>query len=460
MSQLVLIPGLICLILILRGRTRDALLSVYFPILLLLPEQYTIRLPHLPELSISEVCVIPLGAIALFELIRGGRLRPMDYLVASFVFSLSTTEVLYEHVTKDGIFIAVTAFVNMLLPYAVGRMMIEPHNRLPAVRRMVLLVLLLGIPGVFEWRMGRNFYGPIGSVFGAAIPAVTRLRGSHGRFAAAFLDAEMAGAAIAMVTALNAWLATVSKKQLHPGAERFWLWRQRYHLAGILLLAYIFFTQSRGPEIAVAAGYLILQITRFKKIKLGTAVVAVLLAAGAVAAYQYFDNLTNVADINDIHDEQQGSALYRRRMIELFQPIIEQGGWLGWGYKSFPHAHGLGNLDNGVQSIDNEFLYVALGQGHLGFLLFSLIAGESIRSLVLRSWSFAGQQDQAFAISMLAVMVILWISLATVYMGVQLPQFAFLLIGWSQSIAPGRSMQLPAPSPVASSRYLFRRVFT
>jgi hypothetical protein len=461
MSEFVLIPGLICFFLIMGDRTSTAFLAVYLPTLFLLPTQFTIRLPHLPELAISEICVIPLGIVGIIRLMQRGRLQLMDFLVTAFLISLSVTEVLNEHVTKDGIFIAVTAFIAMLLPYAVGRTMIEPENRIITVRRIVLLVLLLGVPGMFEWRMGRNLYAPLGQLFGASLSPFIQLRGSHGRFSASFTDAEMAGIAIAIAAALNGWLAFLWRKKLWPDPGMLFTWLEKSHMAEILLLAYVFLTQSRGPELALIAGYLILQIPRFKKTKVAMAVVAVLLAVGAAAAYQYFNQLTDVADVNDIHDEQQGSALYRRRMIELFQPILQQGGWLGWGYKSFPHAQGLGNLDNGVQSVDNEFLYVHLGQGRLGFFLFLLIAVESLRTATLSSWRLEGPQDRAFALSMLASLVILWISLATVYMGVQLPQIAFLLIGWGQSIFATRDTVPVALERVSTNpRFYFRRVFS
>ena len=54
MTEFVLVPSLICLFLIVRDRVSTALLAVYLPTLFLSPMQYTIRLPHLPELSVSE----------------------------------------------------------------------------------------------------------------------------------------------------------------------------------------------------------------------------------------------------------------------------------------------------------------------------------------------------------------------------------------------------------------------
>ena len=99
MTEIVLVPSLICLFLIVRDRASTALLSVYLPTVFLLPVQYTIRLPHLPELSVSEICVIPLGIVGLIRLIQRGPLQLMDFLVTGFLISISITEVLNEHVT-------------------------------------------------------------------------------------------------------------------------------------------------------------------------------------------------------------------------------------------------------------------------------------------------------------------------------------------------------------------------
>jgi hypothetical protein len=460
MSQLIFVPGLICLLFVMydSGWGMDtALLSVYLPTLFLLPHDYSIRLPHLPDLSISQICVIPLGVVALFRLVRRGSFVLMDFLVPAFLISLTISEVLYEKVTKDGIQLAVVSFISMLLPYAIGRTVIEPGNRIVVVRRIVLLVLLLGVPGFFEWRMGRNLYAPVGNFFGVAMSPNIQLRDGRGRMAAAFEDSEIAGTAIAMVFALNAWLAFLWRTRTWQNPDALFIFLEKYHIAEILLVAYVYLTQSRGPKLALIGGYLILQIPRFKNMKVATAVVGVLLALGAVGAHQYFSELTNVAS-NDIQDERQGSALYRRQMLELFKPILEQGGWLGWGYMSYPHAQGLGHLANGVQSVDNQFLYVQLGQGKLGFILFILIAVESVRTPFMRSWRLQSLDDRAFAVCMLAALVMLWIALATVYMGEQMPEVSFLLIGWGQSIIPGS--RVASEEPATQPEFFFRRVFT
>ena len=52
-------------------------------------------------------------------------------------------------------------------------------------------------------------------------------------------------------------------------------------------------------------------------------------------------------------------------------------------------------------------------------------------------------------LQLLAAFVTIWITLYTVYMGTQLPQIIFLLLGWGQSIEPETEIG-----------FSFRRVFS
>lgn len=453
MSVLVFVPALICLLLVVRGYLETAFLYVYLPALLLLPASYATRVPHLPPLSISMATVIPLGIAALIQFALKGRLSLMDLLVVSFMMSLTISEVEKEHIQNDGIFSAISAFIEMFLPYAVGRTMIEPDLRLPTVRQIVVLVLFLGLPGIYSWRMEVNPYASAGNIlFGVDMSSAVQVRSGRGRMAAAFTDAEIAGAAFGMVASLNAWLAYLRKQGLGASLGARMDWLQKFHIPGLLLLLYVLMTQSRGPMAGLAVAYCVLQIPRFKNTRRATAVVAMLLVLGAVGVKQYLSRYTNITDPYAILDEQQSSAVYRRTMTEVFKPVVEKGDWLGWGSNSIPKVEGLFEIRPGVQSIDDEFLFVHVAYGRLGYILFVLIAAETVRTLIVRTWFIDPLEDRVFVFSMLSAIAILWITLATVEMGEQMPQVAFLFIGWCQSIPLVRA---PAPPP----KFLFKRIF-
>lgn len=446
MSILLLLPGIISLVLVLRGRVETAFLSVYLPSLLLLPEDYSFRIPHLPPFSAAEFALIPIGLVAFSQHLRSGSFRLMDALVFLFWVSWSASEIFGEPVMNDGILAAVSAIVFYLMAYATGRRLIEPDLRLETVRRIVIFILLLGPIGLYEWRFLQSPY----AIFGLKVLGISssssytgiQPRNGRGRMSVSLGGGELAGIVIAVTFALNAWLVFLNRAGTKLDLGKRLSKLLKYHVPGLLLVGYIFLTQSRGPLIALAAGFPILQIPRFKNTKLALGLVAMLLIVGGVGAEQYFNRYTEVKDPSTV-SEQQASAIYRREMLIAYQSIAEMGGWLGWSASAVPTV-------GGMKSIDNHFLLVHLMQGEFGYIVWILIVAESVRTGVARIWTLQALEDRAFACSALAALVILWISYYTVYMGAQLPQITFFLLGWSQSIT--------APTPEAQPKFAFRHL--
>ena len=429
MSIILLLPGIISLVLVRRGRIETAFLSVYLPALLLLPESYSFRIPHLPPFSAAEFALIPIGLVAFAQYLRSGSFRLMDALVFLFWVSWSASEILGEPVTNDGILSAVSAIVFYLMAYATGRRLIEPDLRLETVRRIVIFILLLGPIGLYEWRFLQSPYAILAQKLGLSWSSSytgIQPRNGRGRMSVSLGGGEHAGIVIAVTFALNAWLVFLNRAQKKLDLGKRFAKLQKYHVPGFLLVGYLLLTQSRGPMIALAAGFPILQIPRFKNTKLALGLVTVLLILGGIGAQQYFNRYTEVKDPSAV-TEQQASAIYRREMLIAYQSIAEMGGWLGWSASAVPTI-------GGMKSIDNQFLLVHLAQGAFGYIVWILIVAESVRTGAARIWTLQALEDRAFACSALAALVILWISYYTVYMGAQLPQITFLLLGWSQSI--------------------------
>jgi len=451
MSVLLLIPGCISLFLVLRGRIETAFLSVYLPSLLLIPQDYDLRLPHLPSFSAADYALMPIGVVALSRYIRGRSLRLMDVLVFLFGVSYCASEILGEPIMNDGILNAAAFFVSPLLPYLVGRQLIEPELRFETVRRWVIFVLLLAPIGLYEWRFGVKAFGVLAQKLNiSSMSPTVALRNGRGRLSVSLGGGELTGIAFAVTFALNVWLVFLNKARTGIDLGK-WLARlEKYHAPELIFLLCLYLTQSRGPMIALAAGYLIIQIAKFKKTKLATGLVAILLIMGALGAKRYFDQYT-AGEVN-YDNEQRASAQYRRQMNIVYQSVAEMGGWFGWA-SAVPV---LGDQ----KSIDNHFLLVHLTQGEFGYILLILIVTESVRSGVARVWSLRALEDRTFACVMLAIFAIFWISYYTVFMGGQLPQITFLLLGWGQSLVPGKTGTVPVVAVQSQSRFGFRRVLT
>ena len=94
----------------------------------------------------------------------------------------------------------------------------------------------------------------------------------------------------------------------------------------------------------------------------------------------------------------------------------------------------------GQKSIDNHFLLVHLIQGELGYILLILIAAESIRTSIAGVWGMKALEDRVFAMQYDGrFRHFLDLAYYTVFMGGQLPQITFLLLGWGQSLVPGKT---------------------
>jgi len=442
-----LIPFFLSLFYLIKGRFDLAFLNVYLPCLFLLPSYYSIRLPHLPPQSPAEWGLFPLGIALLIARGRWPPLRRMDLWVVLFMVSLGASELLRENSLKDGLAVFANTFLQMFFAYLVGRCVIEPDLRIPTVKRIVLLFLCLTPAVLWEYRMGQNpWITAANRIFHFQFGSFVQIREGHARVQACFGHAILAGIMFFIVFLLDASLRDIYQRDKFRLGPLFSI-LERYHVPAVLMLLFLLLTRSRGPMIGAAVGYSILQIPRFRNIKIGVAVVALLLVIAGVLADRYFSKYTGVA-VSSSESEQQTSAAYRRELLINYKRITDQREWLGWGALSFPRVAG-------QSSIDNYYLLVQLSQGKVGLYLFLLIAAESLFGAARSAFTFRARESRYFAFVCIGVLAGLFFSLYTVYLGDQVVQVCFLLIGWSQSLQDTGEVELPS----VEEKYRFRRVF-
>ena len=446
LAVIFLIPFFLSLFYVIKGRSDLAFLNVYLPCALLLPAYYGYRIPHFPLASAAVWALLPLGASLLFSPGSWPSLRRMDLWVVLFMLSLAASELLREKSTKDGLALFVDMFVQMFFAYVVGRCLIEPDLRLATTKRIVLLFLCLTPAILFEYRMGQNPWIVGARAFGIEPHWFVQIRSGHARVAASFGGSILAGILFAIALCLDCTLADMYRLDKRRLGTLFYN-LERYHVPAALLALFIFLTGSRGPLISAAIGYLILQIPRFRNIRLAAAIVLLILGAGGLILTSYFNRYTS-AEGNINMNEEQASAIYRRELVKNYQPVLKQGGWLGWGALSFPRVEG-------QLSIDNEYLLLQLSQGRLGLYLFLLMAAESLAMVTARAFTFRSHESQVFAFALMGALLILYTSLYTVYLGEIVVQMCFLLLGWSQSLQDIG----PKSTDDSLPRHGFKRVF-
>jgi O-Antigen ligase len=440
LAILFLTPALFALYYLLKNRQDLAFLNVYLPCLIFLPDYYAFRIPHLPPESAASWALLPIGVSLLFYPIPRLELRRMDLWATLFVFSVAASEILRE---PEPNFAAVGAFVTQnMFAYVVGRRLIEPHLRVATVQRIVLLFACLAPVVFYEYRMTVNPWMDIGrNFFHLDIPFEFSFRSGKVRAQATFAHSILAAMGFGIVFTLDCFLADLYKRdksRLGSIIRRL----ERYHIPALLMAFCLFFTQSRGPQLGALVGYSILQIPRFRHLKVAAFVLLVLFAIGAAAAYSFFDAYTSAAD-NGSLNETQTSAIYRRELLKSYEPVVEQGGWLGWGGLNIPVA-------GGQKSIDNAYLLMQLAQGKLGLYLFLLIIAEGLWTTAYNAFSFRSPESRFMAFTLLATMISLFQSLTTVYLAGQIVPICWLLLGWSQSLQDESSSE---------PKFYFKRVF-
>jgi hypothetical protein len=452
---LFIIPSFFSLYYVIRGQLSKAFLNIYLPCTFMAPYYFHFRLPHLPVLSAGGAALIPIGFSLLFRPKIKWKFCRMDLWVTLFVISYGLSEVLREYSPKDGMILWITSFIEMFLAYIVGRQVIEPELRLETIKRIIFLFMLQTPFILFEFRMGQNLWlNTARNVFRLYdIGWFVQLRGGTARVASCFGHAILAGIMFVVAMGLNYYLVQIYKRDNRIlGPKMSWL--QKYRIPFFLLPIFVFMTSSRMPMACAVVCYLLLQIPRFRNLKTGALLIGVILVVGSAGVYAKFQQYTNVAE-DQVTDEAQSSAIYRKQLLEQYQPVLQAGGFLGYGALSHPVVMGLG-------SVDNNYLLTQLNQGTFGLYTFYLIALDSVFGLAMCASRFKNKESLFLIFSLMGALIGTFVALYTVYMGEQLPQVLFLLLGWASSLQDtsvfaqraGATAMNDGPEP----KFRFRRV--
>jgi hypothetical protein len=454
MDLIILLPAVACWVALARGPIRRALLNVYLPVVLLLPQYYSLRFPHLPPLSFADAAILPLGAALWVKEMRRWRLDWMDLWVLLFAFSAALSEGL-STALADGTWkqlLAVNAppvegnlangglqlfagLCTMVLPYMLGKLLIEQQGvegqpaRKRVVRRLVVLLAVVAGISVFDFLTGKSIWQMVFRHFFRDQPVAwtVQMRWGFGRIAGPYAHAILAGMIFLMGLIYCLWLRMFAPK---------WGTRKIFNglpltVRGLVLWAIVaglLMTQSRGPWVGVGLALVLALLVR--KLPLGKATLAFVLAVAAfsVLAYDYGNRYTDV-DMNHAVSQEQKNAIYRRELVRTYMPIIRERKAFGWGITTLP-------VLNGQSSIDNQYLLLAAAQGLTGLGLFLVILLGSMTRLYRLAQRPLGMEDRALVFAHLTVLMGLMAALTTVYLGEQALILLFFIVGWIQGMKP------------------------
>jgi hypothetical protein len=471
MAAIILIPALACWATLAMGSARKALLWVYLPALLLLPQYYVLRLPHLPPISFADAAILPLGIALMFKGARQWRWAWMDLWVLLFAVCAGLSEAFSTELANgdwtqlfsrdfavsqrlstniaDGGLMFVAGVLTMVLPYMAGKLLIEQEGnamRKQLVARIVALLAVVAGLSIYDFLTGRSLWQKLAAPFlGANQNEVwePQTRWGFGRIAGPYGHAILAGMIFLIGLVYCLWLRS---------ADRNWGSRRLIHglpftLRGFALAAIVaglLMTQSRGPWIGVGLALIFALLTRYLRVA-KAAIFCVMFAAGAL----YFAGQYTEKAISQASTEEQRNAIYRRQLLTNYTPLVMERKAFGWGITTLPAV-------NGQVSIDNQYLMLAVTEGFTGLAVFLAIVTGSAAKLLRMISQPIPSEDRMLALAHLAVLIGLMTTLATVYMGEQVVMLFFLLTGWVQAMHPAveRAPQLNSLAPPMG----FRRV--
>lgn len=442
MSIVILIPCLVCIVGLFRWSLTKTFLNVYLSVALLVPIYFYWKVAALPPITFSQSVLVPLGIAIIIKELPRWRFSFIDLALPLFVFSAFYAEVLLEEQTK-ATFKAFDAITLAVIPYMVGKTLIERHGaRVATVKRFAFLLFLSCIVSIYEYPMGRN---PFTILWAPLFPDEsfawkTQIRWGFGRVSGPFGQSELAGMMLFTGLIFALWLA--QRHQWEPRFKGFeWVRLSKPFAIAAMIGLTLLLTQARGPWLGCFAAIPIFLAGRAKNVKRTGWIVFAAVALFTVVMYSGFKNYASSSA--PASDEQQ-TAQYRSQLVDNYIPIARAGGWWGWG-DSFQQVPGQG-------SIDNEYLLLALTQGLAGLAAFGLIAVATVLRLGYIALNSQNRDDSSFAFALLGIVLGILGTITTVFLGNQTFELFFLLAGWAHA--------LPLPERVREKAFHFEQVYT
>lgn len=459
MALIVLFPAVLCWAAMAWGSMRKAVLNVYIPCLLLLPDYYIIRLPHLPAITFADAAILPIGFALLLTEIRRWRFAWIDLWVFLYAFSVVPSQglstelangnwvdfftadltfyrTLSMHLADSGMMFF-ARLVEQVLPYMVGKLLIERAEgealpiRRALVARISIALAVVGYISIGDFLRGGSTWQKIGGrIFpGQFVDWPSQMRWGFGRIAGPYGHAILAGMIFLVGMVLCLWL-----RHADPAWGRSRIVASLpvngRNLAIFGIVLGLIMTQSRGPWLGMMLALGFALLTRVLSTGKAVAVFLVLVTCASLVLYRVGNKYTSV-EMEQAGSDEQRTAVYRRELIVHYAPIVAERKIFGWGITTYP-------VVPGQRSIDNQYLLLAVTQGFFGLGMFLLIAaGNSLRLLVLINQPLA-DEDRLFAFALLAILIGLLTTLSTVFLGEQVVSVYFLLTGWIQGLNPRR----------------------
>lgn len=441
-----LLPVIVIVFALIKRPTPGWLfLNIYLPALLLVPDTFHTVTIGIPKLSVNQAIILAIFPFAFIQYAKLWRPSVTDMAAILLVALMSVSEYLAAGY-KEAQNLCVGLIASGLAPYFVARWCIAFEQlHVATARRIVILMFAVVILSLFEFKFG---YNPFLAWFGKLFPGqgtgwVTTFRYGFARVAGPYSHAILAGIMIAVAYRLQRWLEWGQyweRSFQHLPA----LPLSKARLISWALLLGCVMTFARGPWLGGILGALLLIIGRSQHRQKSLYIIAGVMLVTVPGAYMAFDAYLEVAPGVKMTMSQE-SAMYRKVLMSKYMDIAIDHAYLGWGRNTWPKVPGMA-------SIDNYFLLLSLMHGLLATLTFLfLFVWQTIRLFLhgmrepVRQRNFPDSMSLAFTHAGILLMIV--VSLVTVYLGEQVVPMLFLIFGWSEVVL--QYPQAPQQSPAS-----------
>jgi len=458
-SIIILIPAIFAAYIAWTQSVHKAFIYVYIPVLLFIPSYYKWPVLGFPDPTFSTAVILAIIPIWFIRGKPGWRFSFTDILVFSYVLSVLYSESLSPKGQPHYQNFVLNFTASVVFPYILAKSLIEPAGLREAFAKSIAFTLFLvaGLLAIQFITFSR--YPPVQIVLGRFFDSkgwmiTADVRWGLIRANGPYTHEILAGVVMWTGYRIQRWLEW--SKVWPPRIRQFpWLPISPARLLSLGIFVGAFMTLTRGPMVgALAAAFVPLIGLSKKRWTIFWILVACAIIIG-IPLITWFISYASI-DPGTAESQAQSTVAYRWELvINYIDFAIERLYW-GWGTYEKPV------VGKYQKSIDNHFLLLFLKNGIIALSLFSAI----FISMMVRLFFHAMLQPPAdppgssLGFTLLSVYILIFIAIATVFLGAQTQPLLFLIIGWSEGYLLFGQENLShrtISSPISRQPFKFKR---
>ena len=274
MQLLAILPGIWAIIVAFAKSPEIALVEVYIPVLLCLPDYYRWIVPLFPDPSFSHAAILPIAVIFCIKSKWHWKLSLGDFLVFGFASCVGYSEFLNAGYS-DAQNLMFDMICLVVLPYVLTKGLVEPNGlRVRFAKKLVFCLFVISFVSLYEfkfattpWRMVLDRFFP-----GQGAGWVTTFRWGFARVAGPYGHAILAGAILIIGYRIQRWLEWSGHWE--PRFRKLSLPIPKSRAITLGLVMGILMTMVRGPWIGAILASGVGMIGRARDRKLALSIVA------------------------------------------------------------------------------------------------------------------------------------------------------------------------------------------